>query len=39
MDSHDLIISATQINHHHGVGILLQRMFPRSACIHHFNLN
>ena len=31
MDSHDLIISATQINHHHGVGILLQRLFPHSA--------
>jgi len=31
MDSHDLIISATQINHHHGVGILLQRLFPQSA--------
>ncbi len=29
--SHDLIISATEINHHHGAGILLQRYFPDSA--------
>ena len=39
MDSHDVIIAATQINNHDGVGILLQRLFPRSACSHHFNLN
>ena len=29
--SHDLIISAIEINQHHGVGILLQRFFPDST--------
>lgn len=29
--SHDLIVSAIEINRHHGVGILLQRFFPDSA--------
>ena len=28
---HDLIISAIEINQHHGVGILLQRFFPDST--------
>lgn len=28
---HDLIISAIEINRHHGVGILLQRFFPDST--------
>lgn len=27
---HDLIVSAIEINNHHGVGILLQRFFPES---------
>src|SRR5689334_22900814 len=30
-DYHDLVISATEINNHHGVGILLQRFFPDSS--------
>lgn len=30
---HDLIISATEINNHHGVGILLQRFFPDSSSL------
>lgn len=28
---HDLIVSAIEINNHHGVGILLQRFFPDST--------
>ena len=30
---HDLIVSAIEINQHHGVGILLQRFFPDSTSL------
>lgn len=33
MDSPDLLISAVEVNNHHGVGILLQRFFPDSSGI------